>query len=59
MNMISIPANEANNYFEAQIKLTEKLISAIKKYWAENSHMILLGLSGINGNIPFNYFNNK
>lgn len=57
--MISIPAKEANNYFEAQIKLTEKLISAIKKYWAENSHMILLGLSGINGNIPFNYFNNK
>lgn len=59
MNMINMPAKEANYYFEAQIKLTEKLISAIKKYWAENSHMILLGLSVTNGNIPFGYFNNK
>lgn len=55
MNMINIPANEANYFFNAQINLAEKFISAVKNYWAENSHMILLGLSTINGNVPYNY----
>lgn len=59
MNMINMPCKDANCYFEFQIKLTEKLISAIKKYWAENSHVILLGLSFTSGTIPFSYFSNK
>lgn len=53
MNMINMPVTEANYCLEAQFRLTEKFIAAVKKYWKENSHTILLGLSFTNGNVPF------
>ncbi len=50
MNM-QMSANDAKAYMDSQEKLGQKMINAFKKYWNENSEMIVAGLASMNGNV--------
>lgn len=56
MNMINTTAKEANCCFKPNVRLTEKIAAAFKKYCKENSEIILASLAVMNGNVPYQHF---
>lgn len=56
MNMINIPAAQMKYSLDANTRLIEKIASALKKYFSENSEIILAGLASMNGNVSYHYY---
>lgn len=56
MNTINAQAKKTKYCFKINIKFTEKLTTAFKKYCTENLDMILASLAVMNGNVPYHYY---
>lgn len=56
MNMINMSAKEPNYCFETNARLAEKIVAAFRKYFTQNSEMILASLAVMNGNVPYQHF---
>lgn len=59
MNMMIMQANEVNYRMEAEERLVEKMISSFRKYWEENSDIILKGLDAFSKNFSLGYIYSK
>lgn len=52
ITMMNVPAQGNMEYIKVQDSFSTRLMNGLKKYWAENSGLILAGLSTINGTVP-------
>lgn len=51
MTTMNMTAEQAKNYYEAQVTMGTSVINAIKKYFSENREVIVSGLASMNGQI--------